>query len=107
MHRLFSVLNALSVVVVFFAAAMLAPLGVSLLYGDTATRAFVHGVLITAISGIFLWLGTRRNRAELQPRDAFLLVALVWTMLPAFATLPLIFYFPAMNFSGAYFETVA
>ena len=32
-------------------------------------------------------LCTTRYRRELHPRDGFLLVTLVWTVLPAFATL--------------------
>jgi trk system potassium uptake protein TrkH len=36
-----------------------------------------------------------------------LLVALVWTVLPAFATLPLMFHLPQLSFTDAYFETVA
>jgi len=34
-------------------------------------------------------------------------VALVWTVLPAFATLPLLFYLPGLSFTDAYFETVS
>jgi trk system potassium uptake protein TrkH len=54
-----------------------------------------------------LWGATRPGRGELQPRDALLLVALVWTVLPAFATLPLLFFLPGLSFTDAYFETVA
>ena len=107
MPRLVSVLNALSVVIAIFALAMFVPLGVSLLCGDAAARACGEAALITSASGALLWLATRRGRAELQPHDGFLLVALVWTVLPAFATLPLLFQLPALGFSGAYFETVA
>jgi trk system potassium uptake protein TrkH len=32
---------------------------------------------------------------------------LVWTVLPAFATLPLLFFLPGLSFTDAYFETVA
>jgi len=44
---------------------------------------------------------------ELQIRDGFLLVALVWTTLPAFATLPLLLYMPGLSFTNAYFEAVS
>ena len=40
-------------------------------------------------------------------RDGFLLVALVWTVLPAFATLPLLLQLPGLTFTDAYFETVS
>jgi len=40
-------------------------------------------------------------------RDGFLLVAFTWTLLPAFATLPLMLYLPQLSFTDAYFETVS
>jgi trk system potassium uptake protein len=40
-------------------------------------------------------------------RDGFLLVTLVWTVLPAFATLPFIFFEPSRSFTDAYFEAVS
>src|ERR1041385_8281269 len=107
MVRPFPVLNVLSVLIVVFALAMLPPLCVSLGYGDAARNAYEKAVLITFVSGAILWVVTRSRRAELQTRDGFLLVALVWTVLPAFATLPLLMYMPGLEFTDAYFETVA
>ncbi|MSQ55867.1 MAG: TrkH family potassium uptake protein, partial [Betaproteobacteria bacterium] len=79
MTRLLPVLNILSFIIASFALAMLAPLGVSLIYADGARSAFEQAFLITFASGAALWLATGRHRTELQPRDGFLLVALVWT----------------------------
>jgi len=107
MVKLFPVLNVLSVVVVIFALAMLAPLGLAFGYGDAAQNAFAGAVIATLACGAALWIATRRNRAELQPQDGFLLVALVWTVLPAFATLPLLAQIPGLSFTDAYFEAVA
>src|SRR5262249_28028607 len=50
---------------------------------------------------------TRKHRAELQARDGFLLVSLVWTVLPAFATIPLLLHIEGLTFTDAYFESVA
>src|SRR2546423_8020471 len=107
MVRPFPVLNVLSFLVVVFALAMLLPLCVSVGYGDAARNAYEKAVLITFVSGATLWVATRSRQAELQTRDGFLLVALVWTVLPAFATLPLLMYMPELDFTDAYFETVA
>ncbi|HEY6242271.1 MAG TPA: potassium transporter TrkG, partial [Burkholderiales bacterium] len=93
--------------IVIFAFAMLGPLGVGLLYDDAARHAYGKGVLVTLACGAVLWAVTRAKRAELQPRDGFLLVALVWTVLPALATVPLLEYLPELSFTDAYFETVA
>ena len=107
MVRLVSVLHVLSVLIVLFALSMLLPFCVSFLYGDSAGSAHYRAMLITLASGAGLWGATRFGRGELQPRDALLLVALVWTVLPAFATLSLLFFLPGLSFTDAYFETVA
>src|SRR2546426_9986642 len=107
MVRPLPVLNVLSVLIVVFSLAMLLPLGVSFIYGDAARHAYEKAVLITFASGVTLWVVTRSRQAELQTRDGFLLVALVWTVLPAFATLPLLMYIPGLDFTDGYFETVA
>ena len=107
MVRPFSVLNVMSVLIVIFALAMLLPLGVSIIYSDAARRAYEVSVLATFVCGAVLWLATRGSRAELQPRDGFLLAALVWTALPAFAALPLWIYLPGISLTDAYFEAVA
>src|SRR5690242_17661241 len=107
MIRLLPVLNALSVVIAGFAVAMLLPLGVSLLYGDAARGAYAEAVVVTFAAGILLWLLTRRYHVELQARDGFLLVSLVWTVVPAFATIPLVLHIGGLSFTDAYFEAVA
>jgi trk system potassium uptake protein TrkH len=107
MVRLFAVFNVLSVVIMAFALCLIFPLACSFLLGDSAQTAYNEAILFTAATGALLWAMTRKKRRELQPRDGFLLVALVWTVLPAFATLPLLFYLPELSFTDAYFETVS
>ncbi|MEK7361347.1 MAG: potassium transporter TrkG [Pseudomonadota bacterium] len=107
MVRLFAVLNVLSVVIMIFALCLLFPLLCSFFMGDAAQTAYDEAILLTAAAGGLLWALTKKKRRELQPRDGFLLVALVWTVLPAFATLPLLLYLPELSFTDAYFETVS
>ena len=108
MVRIASVLRALSIVIVLFAATMIVPLIVAVVLDDGAALAYDEGILITFGAGAALWFATRKQeRKELQPRDGFLLVSLVWTTLPAFATLPLIFHIGDLSFTDAYFETVS
>ena len=106
-RSLFPLLNVLGAVVAIFAVTMLVPLAVALIGGDTALPAYDNAFLITLVSGALLWLATRRFKRELQPRDGFLLVTLVWTVLPAVATLPLLFHLPGLSFTDAYFETMS
>ncbi len=106
-RSLFPVLNALGAVVGIFALAMLLPLAVAFFADDEALVAYDTAFLITAISGAALWLGTRRFKRELQPRDGFLLVTLVWTVLPGFAALPLLLHLQGLSFTDAYFEAMS
>jgi len=107
MVRILAVLNVLSVVIMIFALCMLFPLLCSFFIGDNAQTAYDEAILLTAAAGGVLWVLTKTQRRELQPRDGFLLVALVYTVLPAFATLPLLFYLPELSVTDAYFEAVS
>jgi len=107
MLRVGVVVNLLSAVVVMFAIAMLLPLGVSAVLADGAAAAYDEAIVVTAIAGAVGWLVSRRGHRELRPRDGFLFVALVWTVLPAFATLPLMVHLPQLSFTDAYFETMS
>jgi trk system potassium uptake protein TrkH len=107
MVRIIAVLHVLSVVIMIFALCLLFPLLCSFFLGDSALTAYDEAIVLTAAAGGLLWGVTKKKRRELQPRDGFLLVALVWTVLPAFATLPLLLYLPELSFTDAYFETVS
>ncbi len=105
--RLVAVLNVLSRVLLLFAVTMAVPWAFSYALGDGAQRSFAYSVAATLIAGLALWLATFRERRELQVRDGFLLVALVWTVLPGFAALPLMLSLPALSFTDAYFEAIS
>jgi trk system potassium uptake protein TrkH len=105
--RIAVVVNLLSIVVVAFALVMLAPLGVSLHLDDDALRAYDIAILATVLSGAAGYLATRGRSGELKPRDGFLFVFLVWTVLPAFGALPLLAFIPGLSFTDAYFESMS
>ena len=107
MLRVFPILNVIGLVVLLFAFTMLVPWGVSFYYHDAARNAYDDAILITFAAGLLLWLSTRHLRRELKIRDGYLLVVLVWAVLPAFATLPLLIYLPHLSFTDAYFETMS
>ncbi len=107
MQRLAPVVHVLGLVVLIFSFAMLVPLTTALIGHDAAQHAFDEAFLISLGIGAVLWLGGRRWRRELKTRDGFVLVLLVWTGLPAVATLPFLIYAPGMSFTDAYFETMS
>ncbi|HUP93680.1 MAG TPA: potassium transporter TrkG [Burkholderiales bacterium] len=90
-----------------FSATLLVPLCVAFVHGDAALGAYDWALAITFFSGLIVWFTTRRLRRELQTRDGFLLVVLVWAVLPVFAALPFLFYMPALSFTDAYFEAMS
>jgi trk system potassium uptake protein TrkH len=107
MNRLFAVLNVLSIVILIFGFTLFVPLGLSLWLNDAAQFVYYKSAAITIASGSLMWVATRSYKRELQVRDGFLLVVLVWSILPAFATLPLLLHLPNLSFSKAYFEATS
>jgi trk system potassium uptake protein TrkH len=101
------VLPVLAIVIMVFAGTMAVPLAFAWIGHDSALPAHAQAMAITAGSGVVLWLATQRQRAELQPRDGFLLVTLVWSVLPGFGTLPLMLHLPSLSFTDAYFEAMS
>jgi trk system potassium uptake protein TrkH len=101
------VLNALGAVVTIFAIAMLVPLAAAFFGDEKVLIDYDRAFLITFLSGAVTWWGTRPFRRELLPRDGFLLVTLVWTVLPGFAALPLYLHLPGLSFTDAYFEAMS
>lgn len=91
MNRLFTVVNVLGKMILVFGLTMFVPLGVAFWGDDGAQSVFEESIVVTFSSGLVMWLATRRYHRELQIKDGFLLVVLVWSVLPAFAMLPLLF----------------
>lgn len=107
MRAYFPALNALGAVIALFSVVMLFPLTVSFVLDDGATLSYDFAILATFLCGSALWLSTRRGRRDLRPRDAFLLVALTWLVVPVFGALPLLGYLPGLSFTDAYFEAAS
>jgi trk system potassium uptake protein TrkH len=101
------VFNVLGYVLLIFAGTMLVPLGVAFVFGEAAQKDYDIALVATAAAGAGLLLATRRHRRELLPRDGFLLVTLCWTVLPAFAALPLMLHIEGLSFTDAYFEAMS
>ena len=111
MYTVLPVSTVLGMLVMVFAATMLVPLGVAWWTDDAGLPAFPPAMGATFLCGLAMWLAGRRHRRELQRRDGVLLVSFAWTVLPLFATLPLLLHFRAagtpMGFTDAYFEAVS
>lgn len=98
----------LSWVIMGFAFAFLVPLGWDWFdQGGRRLRIWAGCFGLTLATGFWLWWRTRHNRRELSVRDGFLLVNLVWLVLPAYAALPLLLMVPGIGFTDAYFEAMS
>ncbi|MBK8888876.1 MAG: TrkH family potassium uptake protein [Dechloromonas sp.] len=106
MRRYYPVIRVLSLVILMFGLTMLVPWGLSYATHDGAESAFDEAVLLTVGTGLGLWYATRKEKRDLTIRDGFLMVALVWTVLPVYAGLPLMIQVDA-SFTDAYFEAVS
>jgi trk system potassium uptake protein TrkH len=106
-RRVFPILHVLGAIVFGFGLSMLAPLLLSEITRDGAQRAYDVAVLVTLGTGLVFWSIGRHWRRDLKVRDGILLVVLTWTLLPAFAALPLIIYMPDLSLADAYFEAMS
>jgi trk system potassium uptake protein TrkH len=107
MSQILPVVHILSKVLMLFSAAFLLPLAISLGLADGAHRVYDEAIVIAFGSGVVLWLFSRRGKRELQTRDGFLLVVMIWAILPLYSAIPLLAYIPDLSFTDAYFEAVS
>ena len=107
MYRILNVLHVMGGIVALFGLSLLVPLGVSWHLQDGALAAYDEALAICLAGGLLLWVVTRRFRRELNARDGFLLVVMIWIGLPAVAMLPLYLHIPGLSFTSAYFEATS
>jgi len=93
-------------VLIILAVFMIAPAVLD--WGNGNGVAFLVAMGVTGMVGILMTIATRHllGRA-LNIRQAFLLTVGIWTVIPAFAALPLMLGAPYLNFTDAYFEMVS
>lgn len=96
----------LGLLVGFFSLTNLPPLAVALFAGDGQAGVFATTFLITLVAGVVAWFPVRRDRSELRTRDGFLVVALFWTVLGFFGSIPLLLG-PHLSLVDAVFESVS
>lgn len=108
MYSLLPVLNIFSRILFAFAFVFLVPLAWAWSEDHEQFRVVWAGAMVlTAASGLGLWAFARRHARELQARDGFMLVNLVWVVLPAFSAIPLMFTVPDITWTKAYFESMS
>lgn len=106
MKRFYPLIRVFGVLLMCFALTMLVPLLLSWYWQDGATTAYDEAFLLTFGTGLGFWWSARRATTDLKVRDGFLMVVMVWTLLPVYAGLPLLLHLD-VSFTDAYFEAVS
>ena len=107
MYRSLTVIHALGMMLMLFSVTYILPMITSLIYQDGTLPDFFLAMSMTFLAGALMWVLTRRYKAELSIRHGYLLVVMMWTAIPAFATLPLLFLIDGLSFTDAYFEAMS
>jgi trk system potassium uptake protein TrkH len=108
MRSLLAVVNVLGLLLALFAAYYLLPITTALIYGEIEVfEVFLRCAAVTLVVGVLLLLGTRRYRAELKPRDGYLLVSLSWMAMTFTAAIPMMLTEPRLTFTDAFFESMS
>lgn len=102
------VLAVLARVLAGFSLAFLVPIAWAAGYDEPLqVKVWAGAMAATLLASLLLGLATRRATRELMPKDGFLLVTLVWLVLPAFSAAPLMFTVPGIKWTTAYFEAMS
>ncbi|GJL80741.1 MAG: Trk system potassium uptake protein [marine bacterium B5-7] len=102
------VLKILGVLLTLFSTTQLPPVIVALIYDEHSIKAFVLSGLLTLLTGILCWLPVRNFHRDLKFRDGFLVVALFWTVVALFGSLPFLLTEEVhISVTDAFFESMS
>ena len=96
------------ILLILFSFSFLTPILVALFYNEATSSEFGMAFLITALSGLTLWLPFSRTPRELRAGDGFLVTALFYLGLGSFGAIPLYLNTEAnLSFVDAAFESMS
>ena len=101
------VLKAIGMMLIFFSLLFLPSLGISLFENDGMQMVFGKSIIITFLSGVFLWLLLPKSDKDFSRADGFLIVVSVWVATSFFASLPFLLGHHLEHMADAIFETVS
>ena len=107
------ILFILGIIVSLFSVFFFVPVLTSLIYDEEVHLLFGSIGILSLSSGIttaFLFKSPQEEfkpKRELQPRDGFLLVLLVWLILSFISSLPFYFHFHEITLIAAMFEAIS
>ena len=105
-----AIARTLGGLLLFAGAALLAPAGVALGYGEAAWWSFGGTALGTLVTGSALWFGlggVAPQDKDLGIREGFVIVALSWVVLSLVGALPFVISDVLPTYTDAFFETMS
>jgi len=80
----------LGVLLFLFSFSLIPPIIVSLIYDEHVFGSFSVTFALTSLSGVLLWLLSRRGKYRVHTRDGFLIVTFIWFSVSMMGGLPLL-----------------
>jgi trk system potassium uptake protein TrkH len=96
-----------SLLLIFEGLVMLAAAGVSYLYQEHTTSAFIYSSVITIITGVIVFTPLRNEERVSGIKEGYIIVTGIWVLFSLFGTLPYLFTHSAGNFTDAFFESMS
>ena len=101
-------LHVVGAVVGATGVAMLAPVAVAVIDGETSAAWQILGAaVLTGLIGFAAWRVFATPRQQLSAREGFAIVGMAWFAMTFFGTLPYLFTGEIGNLTDAFFETAA
>lgn len=106
--HIINAIRILGLLLMPFSLSMIPPIFVALWYHENTISVFLSSTLITLLFGFILWAPFRKDVRDIQARDGFLIVTLLWIVLSLTGTLPFTLSInPHINYIDAFFETIS
>lgn len=107
-HYITNTARILGLLLMPFSVTMLPPIFVALWYKENTILSFGFAIFAAFLLGLILWFPCRKEQREIQAREAFLIVTLLWIVLILTGAFPFVFSeMPSISYIDAMFETVS
>lgn len=101
------IFNTIGWLLVAFAALMLLPMLVSIIYRESSYLSFLISAAVSAAVGVLFLALTRRHTKLIYAREGFIIVALSWIFILLIGALPFFISGEIASYVDAIFETVS
>ena len=102
-----SVIHIIGLLLCIEAIAMMIPMMVDLIYGNSDWDEFFLSGLITFFIGLVLYYSFKKKKIVIKIRQAFVLTIASWIIIALFASLPFIYTSANLNYTDAFFESIS